>query len=489
MNRRLMTFIGFLGLVGIAAGCGGAGQQVQADKPAAPESKGGEVRKGSEREDLTLRSIEVMKEPEYVEGVDKSAQDAFRKGVIAVSKTPPDYATAKASYEAAVAKDKAFLEAWFNLGMLYERTGKPLDAVSTYKHAMDANPGNLDAQASVGKVYLALAKRARSDGDTAKASEFEGEARKIFDSVIQQNPDNVAANNAMALYWLFKGDRATAEDFVKKVLLVQPRNVVALNTRGLINLQAGKLSIARWVFEEKALGEDANSTEALTNLGLTYFKMGKAPQAVSSFEKAILVDPDNFEARMNVAAIYLEYLHYQAALDQYDAALRLVPNQVEALIGSGSSLLGLHKPQDALDRWQKALKEDPDRAILYARIGKIYESQLNDLGKAIENYDLWVSKGNPPANDPIKAKLPVLKEMKANGGMILMPPEPPVEEKKDPAAPAAVPAAAAPAAAPAVAPAVAPAAAAPAAAPAPAPAAPAPAAAPAVVPADANTGK
>ena len=370
MNRRLMTFIGFVGLFGIVAGCGGSSQQVKSDQPAA-QGTTGQAKKGGEREDLSLRVVEAPKEPEYVEGVDKGAQDAFRKGVMAVSRTPPDYATARSAFEAAIAKDKAFLEAWFNLGMLYERTGKPLDAVSTYKRAIDANPGNLDAQASVGKVYLALAKRARSDGETAKATEYEGEARKIFDSVIVQNPDNVAANNAMALYWLYKGDRATAEDFVKKVLLVQPRNVVALNTRGLINLQAGKLSIARWVFEEKALGEDANSTEALTNLGLTYFKMGKAPQAVSSFEKAILVDPDNFEARMNVAAIYLEYLHYEASMEQYDAALKLVPNNAEALIGSGSCLLGLHKPKDAVDRWQKALKEDPDRAILYARIGKV----------------------------------------------------------------------------------------------------------------------
>ena len=38
--------------------------------------------------------------------------------------------------------------------------------------------------------------------------------------------------------------------------MLEPHNVVALNTRGLINLMAGQLNIARWVFEEKVLRED-----------------------------------------------------------------------------------------------------------------------------------------------------------------------------------------------------------------------------------------
>ena len=80
------------------------------------------------------------------------------------------------------------------------------------------------------------------------------------------------------------------------------------------------------------LREDPNSTEAWSNLGITYVKMGKMPEAVASFEKAVESDADNFEARMNAAAIYLNFLHYQAALEQYDVALKLVPDCEEALI-------------------------------------------------------------------------------------------------------------------------------------------------------------
>lgn len=391
-------------------------------------------------EDLTVRKVEAPKTYEYVEGVNKEAQDAFKRGVLAISKTPPDFVTGKQEFEAAVGRDKAFLEAWFNLGMCYERTRQPEDAIKVYRRCLDANPGNADALASIGKVTLALAKRSHRAGDEAKAAEYETEAKRALDEVIQKEPDNEAANNALALYWLGKGDTKMAEDFVKKVLMLKPTNVVALNTRGLINLMAGKDNIARWVFEEKVLKEDANSTEALTNLGLTYLKLGKTPLAVVSFEKAITVDPDNVEARLDVAAIYLEYLHYQAALDQYEAALKLRPTSVEAMIGSGSCLLGLKRPAEAVARWEQALKTDGSRFILYARIGKAYETLLNDMDKAIAAYDQYVALAKPPANDPIVAKLPVLKQMKEQGGIKMPDEQPKPEEKKDGAQPAPAPA-------------------------------------------------
>ena len=102
--------------------------------------------------------------------------------------------------------------------MCYERTGRPLQAVEVYQNAADANPGNLDAEGYVGKVYLALAKRERDAGDTNKAVEYEQKAKALFDKIIADNPDNTTANNSMALYWLYRGNSKLAEDFVQKSL-------------------------------------------------------------------------------------------------------------------------------------------------------------------------------------------------------------------------------------------------------------------------------
>jgi len=425
-NAWILLF-GAVAMIGAAVSCGGTAGQVREEPVVVEEETAAE----EEEEDLTMRKVVVPAKPKFVEGVDKEAQKAFKRGVVAISQTPPEYDKGLDEFEDAISRDKAFLEAYFNLGMIHERQGRPKKAIRVYEKAMEANPGNLDAEAYMGKVYLALSHQAKAEGDTLKAGEFEVEAKDIFDSIIAKAPDNVTANNALALYWLFRGERDTAEDFVKKVLMMQPKNVVALNTRGLINLMSGKLKMARWVFEEKALKEDPNSTEAWTNLGLTYMKMGKTPEAVTSFEKAIQLNPDNVPALLNVAAVYLDYLHYKAALREYDRVLKLVPDSVEALIGSGSSLLGLHRPADAVERWDKALELDPRRTALYARSGTVYETLLNDMEKAIAAYDEYVRLANPPDNDPIKAKLPVLKQIQAQGGMLMPEPEPEPEAETD----------------------------------------------------------
>ena len=149
--------------------------------------------------------------------------------------------------------------------------------------------------------------------------------------------------------------------------------------------------------------------------------MGKMPEAVASFEKAVESDADNFEARMNVAAIYLNFLHYQAALEQYDVALKLVPDCEEALIGSGSALFGMLQFEKAIERWQKVLTLNPDRSEMYARIGQLYESKLNNLEKAIEYYEMYIAKAHFLANDPIVAKLLMLKQMHEQGDLFLTP--------------------------------------------------------------------
>jgi hypothetical protein len=104
--------------------------------------------------------------------------------------------------------------------------------------------------------------------------------------------------------------------------------------------------------------------------------------------------------------------------------LKRVPNNAEALTGAGSCKLGLHLPKEAVDYWERALKNDPSKGILYGRIGKLWELTLNDMDKAIEAYEAYVRIVKPGAGDPVAAKLPVLKQIKAQGGM-KAPEEPP----------------------------------------------------------------
>jgi tetratricopeptide (TPR) repeat protein len=369
-----------------------------------PEDKGPE-----DKGELTVRKVIVAETPKYVEGVDNAAQDLFKEGVVAVYQSPPDYELAREKFEGAIDKDKKFLEGYFNLGMTLERLKQPEKALEVYQNALTNNPESLDAKAYVGRIFLAKARDARATGNDAEATKLVDRAKKLLDEVVAKDPDNVAANNTLALYSLLKGDAKSAEEFVKKVLAIEPFNTSALNTRGLINYQNKEYKLAKWVFEEKVLRADPNSTEALNNLGLTYMALKEKPKAVAAFKKAIELDPENIPARLNLAAIYLDYLNYTEAKDQFQLVLERQPENVEALIGFGTSNWGMQQYDVAVQSYEKVVTATPRYPQLLERMAKIYEGPLSSTPKAIEYYKRYAEAAKLPPDDIIWQQIKLLE--------------------------------------------------------------------------------
>ncbi len=380
--KKLMHLTGYAGLAAlmlVMVGCGTTSPSQKATGETVEE-----VIPEEELEELTVRKVKIPDEIKYVDYVTKEAQDLFREGLVMVYATPPDYVGAGAKFQEAVDADKTFLQAYFNLGMTYERLKKKEAALQVYKQTLASNPDSLDAKAYVGKIYLAKAREAAEKGDDFSADQLTIDAKALLDEVLLRDEDNVAANNSMALYWLGQNDLVKAEDYVTRVLNFEPRNVAGLVTRGLINYLNKNYSIARWLFEQKVLKIDPNSTEALTNLGLTFLAMEDKPKAVYNFAKAIELDPENVPARLNLAAIYLDYLNYEGARLQYTTIIELQSENVEALIGQGTALWGLQRYEETVASYEQALALDKKRTMLLKRLGEIYEGPMGNTDKGIE---------------------------------------------------------------------------------------------------------
>ena len=373
-------------------------KRLEAEKKKSEEE---EKRRDELRRSLEKREIIVAEKPEFVPGVDMEAQKSFRDGVISLF-SMMDYESAVTSFEDAITKDKAFLEAYFNLGMVYERTRQPEKALEVYQRALDANPESGTAKGYIGKVYLGMAKESYDVGQDQEAEGLTKKAKGLFDQVIIQDQDNIEANNALALYWLLRAERDKdeanrleylnrAEDFIKNVLAVKPTNVVALNTRGLLYMQKGEYTIAKWIFENKVLKLDKGSTEAHNNLGLAYFKMGLTPKAVRHFRIAVRLNEGNLSARVNLAAIYLNYLNYEKALEQYEYVLNARPDNIEAMIGKGSCHVGDADYDEGFTWWRKAVAADNSKLELIDRIAKAYATRLTEFDKAVAAYDEYMA--------------------------------------------------------------------------------------------------
>jgi tetratricopeptide (TPR) repeat protein len=422
---------------------GGTGSQWTAPTGSTGKNTDGKpAAKALTDDDFKVRVVKTMEAPIYLDGIQETAQDEFRKGVLAVTADPPNLEAGASHFQAAIEKDPAFREAYFNLGMCLERQGEREDALDVYKSAIDRNPADTTAQAYIAKLYLGKAREAGLKGKTQKRDSWLTKAKGLLENLEKEDGrSDVAVNNALALYHLAKNDVATAEQYVKFVLYAEPTNVTGLNTQGLINLKHKKFLIARYIFY-KVLSLDPTSTEALTNLGYTMVVTGQRKKAMEMFQRALVHEPSNMDVRMNIAALLLEHLHYERAQKEYKLVLEAEPLNLEAHEGFCDSSFGMagsateQKVQydKAIACYEGFLTKRPDRTDLWKRIAETYQLRLQDLDNAVKYYEIYIAKAKPPAEeaDKLTKLVKSLKMIISQGGLKAMMAAPDDEDDETP---------------------------------------------------------
>jgi len=430
-----------IGLAVALAGCGGPSSSRRGDDPSVDGTSDGQSQAEEVDSQGELKRREVVAiEIKYVPDVTKSAQDTFQKGLILVYESPANataeelaeqYREAAGKFQEAIDDDPGFLEAYFNLGMMYERLKETDKALEIFRKAAErsktrevelrssgqqaedetvrATKNAATAEAYMAKILLRNAEDKRMLGNDYDAHKDTDDARKMLDKVLLRDENNVAGNNAMALYWLAENNLEQAEEHVKSVLNIEPLNTAALNTRGLINYRNKEYRIAKWIFLQKVIQIDKNSTEAWTNLGLTHLALDDKPRAVDAFAKAAKLDPDNVPARLNLAAIYLDYLNYPAARDLYATVILLDDDNVEAMIGRGTANWGLGAVDETVADYERCLELTDRYPELLKRLGGIYEGR-SENDKAIAYYEKYILAANIPLTDVLVMKVAVLKD-------------------------------------------------------------------------------
>jgi tetratricopeptide (TPR) repeat protein len=413
MRSSTMLRLALLGLLAqMVVACGGGASQVVKDdaqswdQPAKADDDSAEKKKELTDADFQVRNIEEVKAPRYLLGIEQEAQDLFRQGIVLVLAVPPRYKLGETKFRAAIDKDPKFMEAYFNLGMTLERQGLADKALEIYNNALAASPDDVSAQAYIAKIYMGRASRAALLGDKSDYDSWLSKTKTLLDELAPKEPENVTVNNALALYWLLQGDVETASQKVKEVLYVEPRNVTGLNTRGLINLKEKKYLIAEWIFKNKVLSEDPNSTEALTNLGYTYIQLDQRPLAMRYFKKALAQDAENMEVRMNIAAMLLEHLNYSESQIHYATVYKAQPLNMEALEGLCDATYGMGglasdgKAQFAkgIDCYLTLIQKRPEKAGIYKRIAETYQHKFGgdvpELTKAVKYYTAYAANAD-----------------------------------------------------------------------------------------------
>ncbi len=274
------------------------------------------------------------------------------------------------------------------LGIVYEGTGRPQQAVEALNQAIKMEPRNAESYQSLGRAYSAM--NMIEDSESA------------FLKAIQLNPDSWSA------YWdfgVFHSKRAHYENAAKqfqKVIELEPDHYHAYARLGGIYLYLGNFQSAGEIFS-KSLAI-AESPQAYSNLAASYILQGRFAAAVLLLEKASLMEGAGHEVWGNLGDAYFyadgfsekAQPAYERAVELAKRYLAVNPDKTKARAELAFYLIRLGHRKQALEeiaRIDESMQADPEVAF---RSALVYEL-AGDRKKAMDILAAAISAGFSPA--------------------------------------------------------------------------------------------
>jgi tetratricopeptide (TPR) repeat protein len=173
-----------------------------------------------------------------------------------------------------------------------------------------------------------------------------------------ENPDVLLERAARAE---LDGRRNEAIELWRRVLMIDPTNLAAINQLGVSAGELGDLSIAVRHFHN-ALRINPNQAEVWFNLGVAQSRLGRTQEALISFESMIALSPLSSAGHLQRAATLARLGRYQDALAACDETARLFPDHSVTAKQRGLALQWCGDYQQAFREFDRAIELQPDHA-------------------------------------------------------------------------------------------------------------------------------
>jgi tetratricopeptide (TPR) repeat protein len=201
---------------------------------------------------------------------------------------------------------------------------------------------------------LHRASRAQQSGEIAKAE-------RLYNAVLQHQPDNFDALHALGQLHCQRGHLDTALVLIQTALRNDTGRADGFASLGLVFHLLGRFREALISYDE-GLALDPGNAELLNRRGVALLELSRPTEALKSFERLLAADPDHLDALGNYGNALIKLNRPAEAIAAYDRALALVPDNAGLLTNRAVALRRLDRPREALMSASRALVADPNFA-------------------------------------------------------------------------------------------------------------------------------
>lgn len=160
------------------------------------------------------------------------------------------------------------------------------------------------------------------------------------------------------------------ESLARTTLKLDAENLMAIEALS-ISLLNRKLYEDAAPFLEKGTRRYPYYAPFHAELGYLYAQVGKAEEAISSYEVAMAMDPRNAEYAFDLGVLYLNSGKPGKAVELFQKAARNEPEFTEAYINLGGTFASLGMLDEAEKAFTRALELDPNNQIALRNLNRI----------------------------------------------------------------------------------------------------------------------
>jgi tetratricopeptide (TPR) repeat protein len=250
--------------------------------------------------------------------------------------TPKENSDEQAEYYLKATQIKPdFLEAHYNLGLIYLHQKKMDEAAYEFEQVLKIEP-----EPEIEGIYFLLASAYREAGNSEKAIE-------ALEKGLKLHPDD------------------------KNML----RALISLQ----INAQMDDAAIRNLL---ELIGSDPSDLAGRMDLAILYQRNNKLEAAAEQYAIVSKADPDNDTAYYNMALIYMRQKKYAEASEKFEAADRIQPRNPLLLELLGDAYAGQQMLEKAVDAYTSALENASDNEKLFTKLG-FAMANLNQVEEAV----------------------------------------------------------------------------------------------------------
>ena len=321
------------------------------------------------------------------QGKSKEAQPVFQnvieinnKNAVAYQELANLYADDRRYEEALILYEKAvqlrpdLKNIHLNLGEIYYIQGKNDLAVIELQKATESIEPSGDKE-SLTSAYDLLGRAYRSQENIQ-------EAKQAFQKALNVDPQNPEARASLGKIYTDESYEAAVQQKYEESYKIaetaknytKNETVYAILTFTLNKLEQWENVIS--VFEE-AKKEDTINATIYNNAGFAYTKLGKTEKALDAFDNALQLYPKQSMLYFNKASLLSRNGKFWETVKVYDRLLKIDDKNAKAYYYKGVALFNMDNYEEAIKSFESAVSIDPNNAGAFADMA----SALNAMGK------------------------------------------------------------------------------------------------------------